>query len=37
MVIGIIGTLVGLVILGAGVYYLIKEKWGFPSSRDVLL
>ena len=26
MVIGIIGIIIGLLILGAGIYYLIKEK-----------
>ncbi|MBO6205966.1 MAG: hypothetical protein J6O73_03410 [Lachnospiraceae bacterium] len=26
MVIGIIGIIIGLLVLGAGIYYLIKEK-----------
>ena len=26
MVIGIIGIVIGLLVLGAGIYYLIKEK-----------
>ena len=26
MVIGIIGILIGLFVLGAGIYYLVKEK-----------
>lgn len=26
MVIGIIGIIIGLLVLGAGIYYLVKEK-----------
>ena len=34
MVIGIIGTIIGLLVLGAGIYYLVKEK-GDPESKKI--
>ena len=34
MVIGIIGTIIGLLILGAGLYYLKKEK-NDPESKKI--
>ena len=45
MVIGIIGIVIGLLVLGAGIYYLIKEKddkeskkiYGITSSVGVLV
>lgn len=45
MVIGIIGIIIGLLVLGAGLYYLIKEKddkeskkiYGITSGVGVLI
>ena len=45
MVIGIIGIIIGLLVLGAGIYYLIKEKndeeskkiYGITSGAGVLV
>ena len=34
MVIGIIGIIIGLLVLGAGIYYLVKEK-NDPESRKI--
>ena len=34
MVIGIIGILIGLLVLGAGIYYLVKEK-NDPESKKI--
>lgn len=34
MVIGIIGIIIGLLVLGAGLYYLIKEKKD-PESKKI--
>ena len=34
MVIGIIGIVIGLLVLGAGIYYLIKEK-NDPESKKI--
>ena len=34
MVIGIIGIIIGLLVLGAGIYYLIKEKKD-PESKKI--
>ena len=34
MVIGIIGIIIGLLVLGAGIYYLAKEK-NDPESRKI--
>ena len=34
MVIGIIGIIIGLLVLGAGIYYLIKEK-NDPESKKI--
>ena len=34
MVIGIIGIIIGLPVLGAGIYYLIKEK-NDPESKKI--
>ena len=34
MVIGIIGLIIGLMVLGAGIYYLVKEK-NDPESRNI--
>ena len=34
MVIGIIGIVVGLLVLGAGLYYLLKEK-NDPESKKI--
>ena len=34
MVIGIIGIIIGLLILGAGIYYLVKEK-NDPESKKI--
>ena len=34
MVIGIIGIVIGLLVLGAGIYYLIKEKKD-PESKKI--
>ena len=33
MVIGIIGIVIGLLVLGAGIYYLIKEKYDEESKK----
>ena len=33
MVIGIIGTIIGLLVLGAGIYYLVKEKGDSESKK----
>ena len=33
MVIGIIGIIIGLLVLGAGIYYLIKEKGDKESKK----
>lgn len=33
MTIGIIGTVIGLGVLGAGLYYLVKEKHDSESKR----
>ena len=34
MVIGIIGIIIGLLVLGAGIYYLVKEK-NDPESKKI--
>ena len=34
MVIGIIGIIIGLLVLGAGIYYLVKEK-SDPESKKI--
>lgn len=34
MIIGIVGTIIGLLVLGAGLYYLKKEK-GDPESKKI--
>ena len=34
MVIGIIGIVIGLLVLGAGIYYLVKEK-NDPESKKI--
>ena len=34
MVIGIIGIIIGLLVLGAGLYYLVKEK-NDPESKKI--
>lgn len=33
MVIGIIGIIIGLLVLGAGIYYLVKEKNDLESKK----
>lgn len=33
MVIGIIGIIIGLLVLGAGIYYLVKEKHDQESKK----
>ena len=34
VIIGIVGTIIGLLVLGAGLYYLKKEK-GDPESKKI--